>query len=238
MKFSIIIPCYNESENIDNLIKQIKPLQENYDLEYILVENGSKDKSREYFKENVDGKYENIKIVYVDVNKGYGYGIQQGIKATSGDYIGWIHADLQIKPNDLGRFFDVINSSNPKDKLFLKGLRKNRSFVEKIFTTGQAIFSTLLFRMKLYDVAAVPMIFSKSLISEIGIEKLANDFSLDIQIYKEAIGRKYIEKRVVVYVRPREKGNSSWNDGLMSRFKQSKRIIVNSIKLKNNQKIY
>ena len=49
MKYSIIIPCYNEADNIDNLIKCIMPLQERYDLEYILVENGSKDASKESF---------------------------------------------------------------------------------------------------------------------------------------------------------------------------------------------
>ena len=62
MKYPIIIPCYNEADNISNLISKITPLQAKYDLEYILVENGSKDSSREYFKNHIEGKYPRIKM--------------------------------------------------------------------------------------------------------------------------------------------------------------------------------
>ena len=92
MKFSIIIPCYNEKDNIDNLIRRIRPLQDEYDLEYVLVENGSTDGSRDYFKNNIENIFQNITITYVDKNRGYGYGLQAGMKAATGDYIGWIHA--------------------------------------------------------------------------------------------------------------------------------------------------
>ena len=57
MKFSILIPCYNEFTNLKSLIDYILPLQDIYELEYILVENGSTDNSREYFQNNIDGKY-------------------------------------------------------------------------------------------------------------------------------------------------------------------------------------
>ena len=46
MKFSIVIPCYNEQASLPLLIEKIIPLQNDYELEYILVENGSTDNSR------------------------------------------------------------------------------------------------------------------------------------------------------------------------------------------------
>ena len=98
MKYSIIIPCYNEKDNIDNLLERVSVLQKNYNVEYILVENGSKDGSREYFRSNIEGRFSNVKVVYVKENRGYGYGLQQGMKIASGDYLGWIHADMQITP--------------------------------------------------------------------------------------------------------------------------------------------
>ena len=122
MKFSIIIPCYNEEKNLSILISNILELQKKYDLEYILVENGSKDNSKEYFKQNVEGKYQNLKVVYVEKNQGYGYGVCQGLKAASGKYIGWIHADMQVPPQTLCEFFDYINNYKGDKKLFLKGL--------------------------------------------------------------------------------------------------------------------
>lgn len=237
MKFSIIIPCYNEADNIGNLISRIKPLQDKYDLEYVLVENGSKDSSREYFESNVEGKYEDFKVVYVDVNQGYGYGLQQGMKAASGDYIGWIHADLQMPPEELIQFFIEIENHTASEKLFLKGRRTNRSLFDNFFTNGQSIFNTCLFRTKIYDVGAIPVLFSRTLLDEVNIDDMANDFSIELYVYKEAIKLGYQIIRFKVELLTREKGNSSWNHGLRSKIKQSKRIFADSLKIKKGEKV-
>ena len=237
MKFSIIIPCYNEEDNIDNLISRIRPLQEKYDLEYVLVENGSKDESRIYFKKNVEGKYPGIKIVYVDVNQGYGYGLQQGMKAAEGDYIGWIHADLQMPPDELVRFFNEIEHHNISEKLFLKGRRTNRSVFDRFFTNGQSVFNTLLFGTKIYDVGAIPVLFSRELLDEVSVDEMANDFSIELYVYKEAARLGYTIIRFKVKLLSREKGNSSWNHGLRSKLRQSKRIFDDSLKIKRGEKV-
>lgn len=235
MKFSIIIPCYNEGENISNLIKRIRPLQERYDLEYILVENGSTDDSRLYFQKYVEDQYQNIKIVYVDNNEGYGYGLQQGMKASEGEYIGWIHADMQMPPEELVKFFDAILSSESEAHSFLKGIRTNRSMLDCFFTKGQSIFNTILFGTKLYDVGAIPVIFHHSLMGK--IEEMPNDFSIELYIYKEAALKGFEINRYKVKLLKREKGNSSWNHGLKSKIRQSKRIFIDSIKIKKGEKV-
>ena len=112
MKFSVIIPCYNESESLQNILEMILPLQNDYDLEYILVENGSLDRSKEFFQTNIEKKFTNLKVVYVKNNIGYGYGLQRGLEVASGDYIGWAHADSQVMTDDLRTFFDFILYKN------------------------------------------------------------------------------------------------------------------------------
>lgn len=239
MEFSIIIPCYNEADNVDDLIRKIKPLQDKYELEYILVENGSKDESRQYFTNNVEGKYKNIKVVYVDVNKGYGYGIQQGIKVASGKYVGWIHADLQVPPEVLCVFFEEVKNNYDSDKpLFLKGRRTNRSIFDSFFTIGQSFFNTCLFKVKLNDIGAIPVLVHKSLIEAIDIDGMPNDFSIELYIYKEAVIRDYVIKRIKVKLMERKKGNSSWNHGLKSKIRQSKVIFHDSLKIKRGEKVY
>lgn len=235
MKFSIIIPCYNEGENITNLINRIRPLQKKYDLEYILIENGSTDDSRQYFQKYVEDQYQNIRIVYVDKNLGYGYGLQQGMKVSDGEYVGWIHADMQMPPEELMKFFDKILSSASKTPLFLKGIRTNRSMLDRFFTNGQSIFNTILFGTKLYDVGAIPVIFHRSLINK--IEEMPNDFSIELYVYKEASFKGFEIKRCKVKLLKREKGNSSWNNGLKSKIRQSKKIFMDSIKIKKGEKV-
>lgn len=235
MKFSIIIPCYNEEKNISNLISNILELQKKYDLEYILVENGSKDNSKEYFKQNVEGKYQNLKVVYVEKNQGYGYGICQGLKAASGKYIGWIHADMQVPPQTLCEFFDYINNYKGDKKLFLKGLRKNRSLMDYFFTYGQSIFNSVLFSKILFDVGAIPVLFEKSLITNFDL--VPNDFSMELYFYNEAKKQNFLCKRFKVILLNRKKGASSWNTGFRSKIKQSIRIFKDSVKIKRGEKV-
>jgi glycosyltransferase involved in cell wall biosynthesis len=63
MKISIIIPCFNERNSLEDLISQITFLQKNYEVEFILIENGSIDDSKEFFIE-IEGKHKNIQIVF------------------------------------------------------------------------------------------------------------------------------------------------------------------------------
>ena len=44
----------------------------------------------------------------VEVNQGYGYGLWQGLQASTAEYVGWSHADLQCDPNDAFRALQMI----------------------------------------------------------------------------------------------------------------------------------
>ena len=119
MKYSIVIPCYNESENLNNLINTLKKVSYFENTEFILVENGSKDDSRKKFEKNKNFDNKHFKKVYVDQNQGYGYGLLQGLKKTKGKYVGWLHADLQFNPENMRKLIDYVEK-NDNQKLFLK----------------------------------------------------------------------------------------------------------------------
>lgn len=226
---SIIIPCYNEYENLGKLLLEIIPLINDYNLEFILVENGSKDQSRDYFKEHIENKFERIKTLYIDVNQGYGYGIKQGILQAVGKYVCWIHADMQVPVSELRKFLDHISVS--ASGVFFKAHRTNRSFIENFFTTGQALFSSLLFHTVLKDVAAVPMMLPKDFLSE-NFKYLPNDFAIDIYLYVKAVKSGLLCVWYPVKLQPRMAGDSSWNHGLASRIKLSITTIRNSYRIK------
>lgn len=229
MKYSIVIPCYNEEDNLPNLIMSISEFAKGRELEFVLVENGSKDNSLALMK-NLTNDKDFVKIVKVEVNQGYGYGLHQGIKAASGDYIGWIHADLQLPLAEVSQFLDRIDTYNGPQKLFLKGTRHNRSLVDYFFTYGMTCFESVLFGRWLFDIGAIPVFFDKSLL--VVLERVPNDFSVELFIYNKAKEHGYKVERLPVHLLKREKGKSSWNTGLMSRVKQSMRIIKASFNIK------
>ena len=232
MKFSIIIPCYNECANLPSLIDNILPLQNDYELEYILVENGSNDNSRDYFRNNIDGKYKNIKIVYLDINKGYGFGLKQGLKLSKGQYLGWLHSDMQVHPNDLRPIFDFALANNSNQKLFLKGRRFNRPLLDRFFTIGQSMFSSIIFLNKMWDIGATPVIFSKSLIDNFDL--MPDDFSIELFTYLIAKRKDFQIKRFDITINDRKNSISSWNNGLISKIKLSLILIKSSILIRLN----
>lgn len=100
MKISIVIPCYNEEKNIKLILEEFKKISfENYELELVFVNNGSKDNSKNVLEE-MKQYYDFLKVVEVVENKGYGYGILEGLKQANGEYLGWMHADMQTSPNE------------------------------------------------------------------------------------------------------------------------------------------
>lgn len=231
MNVSIIVPCYNEQDNMATLVEAIKHVQTyGLDVEFILVNNGSKDNTSTEIDKYVGG---NIRKVDVPVNKGYGYGIQQGILASTGAYVGWIHGDVQIHPTELNNFLRYI-AEHPDGGYFMKGARTNRTAFELIFTNGQSIVNSVIFKKKMYDVAAIPAIFPREIFNS---ELIPNDFSIEIFAYQAALNAGLTPVKFKVVVEKREGGKSSWNSGLKSRIKQSKIILRDSIMIKNGKKV-
>ncbi|MCM1423354.1 MAG: glycosyltransferase family 2 protein, partial [bacterium] len=162
MKLSIVVPCYNEEENIPLLLERfndaLKEKDREKDVEVVLVDNGSTDGSAKVIAELLPG-YPFAKTVKVPVNQGYGYGILQGLAACSGEYIGWTHADMQTDPADVLLALDLIEQE--KGLVFVKGNRKGRPLFDVFFTVGMSVFETCYLREKLYDINAQPNIFPK-----------------------------------------------------------------------------
>ena len=98
--FSIVIPIYYNELNIPSLIPRLKKLQDalpDYSLEFIFVDDGSKDNSFQLLKEE-QKKDNRITIIKLSRNFGSMAAIQAGLHYTKGDCVGIIAADLQEPP--------------------------------------------------------------------------------------------------------------------------------------------
>lgn len=229
MKLSVVIPCYNEAENIPLIFEKFKSVIKDEDMEVILVNNGSGDNSAEVIERFLpDNSY--ARCVVVPVNQGYGYGILQGLKEAKGDFIGWTHADMQTDPADIIKAYHVLEENGWSEKIYVKGARSGRSIGERFFTFGMGVFETLYLGKKLFDINAQPNIFPRSFYTQ--WENPPYDFSLDLYALYMA-GVKGLEvKRIDVIFPPRIHGASHWNTGLASKWKFIKRTIDFSVKLK------
>ena len=217
MKLSIVVPCYNEEENIPLLLERFDEVVQGMDMEVILVDNGSTDDSARVLEELLP-RYAFARTVTVEVNQGYGYGILQGLKECRGEYIGWTHAD-EITEREKGL-------------VFVKGNRKGRPLFDVFFTMGMSFFETCYLHEKLYDINAQPNIFPKVFYKE--WQEPPYDFSLDLYALYMARKKGLKVLRFPVMFPERIHGESKWNTGLASKWKFIKRTIEFSVKLKKS----
>ena len=225
-KISIIFPCYNEEHSLKTLIQKLNHFPQQYDVEFIIVENGSTDNSRTLLQ-HIHSPY--IHQVYIDHNQGYGYGIIQGLKTAKGDYVGWMHSDLQYNPDDLTIFLDYLQKHS-NDRLFLKGKRLNRTPLDKFFTFNMGIFDSILFGCKMSEIMSSPTIAPRSLFPR--PDDLPLDFSIDIYTYVLAKQSQLKIIHLPIHLKRRKAGKSSWNSGLNSRIKMSRTLISDSLKIR------
>lgn len=229
MKLSIVVPCYNEEENIPLILERFNDVINRDDVEVVLVDNGSTDCSAEVFDKLLP-RYSFARMVKVPVNQGYGYGILQGLKECRGEYIGWTHADMQTDPADVLKALDLIEEE--KGLVFVKGNRKGRPLFDVFFTVGMSVFETCYLHEKLYDINAQPNIFPKVFYQ--GWENPPHDFSLDLYVLYMARKKGLKEVRFAVEFPERVHGSSKWNTGLAAKWKFIKRTMDFSVKLKKN----
>jgi glycosyltransferase involved in cell wall biosynthesis len=230
MKLSIIVPCYNESKNIPLILEKFSNVIKRDDVEVLLVNNGSKDNSQEILDDLVP-KYSFARSIQVQENQGYGFGITSGLSNANGEFIGYTHADMQTDPADPLKALEIIEMQSHPEKCYVKGDRKKRPLFDQFFTIGMSLFETLYLGMKLWDINAQPNIFHRSFFKKIK-GSCPKDFSLDL--YLLYMAKKY-ELNIIrfnVVFTERMHGKSSWNTGLVSKWKFIKRTFDFSVKLK------
>jgi len=132
--FSVVIPIFNEEQNISNLFFEIKNSLSSFkDYEIIYVNDSSKDKSLIILEEIVI-KNNNIRILNNEKNKGQSYSIFQGVKEASFDIIVTIDGDGQNNPIDISNLVKLFLSD--KKISLVGGIRtKRKDSLVKIFSS-------------------------------------------------------------------------------------------------------
>jgi glycosyltransferase involved in cell wall biosynthesis len=200
------------------------------DIEVLLVNNGSTDNSKKVMDKLIPN-FSFARVVTVENNQGYGFGITSGLKEAQGEFIGYTHADMQTDPADVIKALAIIEVQESPENCYVKGDRKGRTVFDQFFTMGMSAFETIYLGKKLWDINAQPNIFHKSFFESIE-SSCPTDFSLDLYFLYMAQKQGLAVIRFDVVFPERIYGKSSWNTGLASKWKFIKRTFDFSFKLK------
>jgi len=228
---SVIIPCYNEEQNLKEIVKQIKIIkEENKDLilDFILVNNGSTDNTSSEL--NYLNNKNIFNIVDLSKNLGYGGGILEGIKVAKNSVISWTHGDLQCDLNDVVLAYKTNKSKLMTEKCIVKGKRIKRKFFDAFFSNSMALIASVLFLKKFSEINAQPKIFSREILKS--LINAPKDFSLDLfLLYISKKNNFEIIEYPVIY-KKRVAGIAKGGDSLKGKLKLTIRSLIYIFRLR------
>ena len=139
MKLSLIVPCYNEADNVvafqDATIQAFEGC--GYDYEIIFVDDGSRDGTMLQLRKLFIEQKCPVKVISFSRNFGKEAGIYAGLKQTSGEYVTLIDADLQQRPEIAREMVKILDEQPEYDLVAAyqdrRGEGKVLSFFKKSF---------------------------------------------------------------------------------------------------------
>ena len=151
MKISVLIPAYNEKENLEELLNHIHKFREKEDIdwEFIIIDDGSTDGSFELLKK-LHGRYPYIKVIKHRRNFGLTEALLTGLHHSTGDILIIFHADLQFHLEDVKKM--VAKMEEGYD---LVAGKKKGKYEKKFVSSIYNLLSKKLFNINVSDMNSI-----------------------------------------------------------------------------------
>ena len=163
IQLSIILPCYNEAENLPPLLQAYRDVWEDLPAELILVDNGSGDNTAEVLAQELQRpEFAFAHCARVEQNRGYGHGLLIGLRLARGEFLAFSHADMQCNPADVFAAYHKLVSQPDPARALVKGKRGQRGFSASLITNGMALIASTVLMTRLSDINAQPKVFHRS----------------------------------------------------------------------------
>ncbi len=113
MKFSVVIPCKNEAENLAFLLDEVDAAFDGRDYEVIVVDDGSDDGTGALLAERMKQDGSRLRVMRHDRSAGKSAAERSGALAAKGDFVCLMDGDGQNNPADLPRLIDALLAAGP-----------------------------------------------------------------------------------------------------------------------------
>jgi len=227
---SIVIPFYNEEDNIDMYEERLFPVVDeiskryNEEFNYIFIDDGSVDNTLVKLNEIAESN-SSVKVIPHVKNKGLGAALKTGTDAADGDFVVLLDSDLTYRPKDITILFDAMKQCSDCDCIsgspYMKGdLTKDVSFIRLLPSKIVNLLYRLILGEKISCFSGMFRLYRRDVFDRISIE--STDYQVCAEILAKMIlaGMKIVE--VPVELHTREFGESKLD---------VKKETINNIKL-------
>jgi dolichol-phosphate mannosyltransferase len=212
MKTFIVIPSYNEKENIKNLIEEIFNLNIK-DLEIVIVDDDSPDGTWKIVKE-LTKEYSALHLLHRKEGKGRGSAGVAGFKyalAHGADYLLEMDADFSHNPKYIPAFLERMNEADVVigSRAVPGGGDVGRSRVRRVITRLANLYTRIVFGFKVRDCNSGFRCFKRKVIEDIDLDRTMSDGPAIVQewLYKTHV-KGFKIKEIPIVFKERELGQS------------------------------
>ncbi|MDK2871843.1 MAG: hypothetical protein PWQ16_1195 [bacterium] len=216
MKLSIVIPVYNERDTIEKVIEKVKSVEIPLEKEIIIVDDCSKDGTRDILMKYASDP--SIKIVFHRVNQGKGAALRTGFKEVTGDFVIIQDADLEYNPEDYPKLLkpllegraDVVYGS----RFLPTGERIVTSFVHYYANKFLTFLANLFCNLSLTDMETCYKVFRSELLKRFELQEDRFGIEPELTVKFSKLRCRFYEVGIPYIGRSYEEGKKiGWKDG-------------------------
>jgi len=204
---SLVLPAYNEADNIEPMVAEATPaLEANVDdYEIIVVDDGSLDDTADVTRRVIEN-HPHVRLVQHPVNQGFGAAVFSGFTNAVKDWIFYTDADRQFVLSELAHFVPYMAQAD-----LIAGYRAPRRdpFLRVLYGKGWSMVCTLLFGYTVRDVDCGFKLFRREIIQQLApqIASRGATFSIEWLVRAKRANYRFVE--LPVTHRPRVAGSQT-----------------------------
>jgi len=221
VKLSIVVPMFNEEENLQNTVDRIAEVMKGFRdgvWELILVDDGSLDRTKDCGCQLAAREgYEFLRMAGYSVNRGRGYALRTGFEAARGEWIVSTDADLSYEPSYIMNIVEVLRERGDIDLVIasaympgggVEGVRPFRLLISRL---GNIILSWFMSTpgQKIHTITCVFRGYRRHVLDHMELESEGKDIHLEILSKALMNGCRF--KQIPVILRGRKLGSSKFH---------------------------
>ncbi|MBI2101428.1 glycosyltransferase [Candidatus Woesearchaeota archaeon] len=211
MRYSIVIPAHNESENLVRLLKSAcSALQKtNEKFEIIAVNDNSTDDSLEMLK-SLKRQIKEVVIVNRTKNPGVGYAIREGLGNAKGDVIITMDGDLSHDPSEIPKFLGLLNGYDMVcGSRYIKGGKADMALGRVVISGLFNFVFRVLIGLPIRDFTSGYRAYKREVVKKIRLKSKTFGIYIEIPIKAHLAGFRLAE--IPISYHKREFGKSNLN---------------------------
>lgn len=208
MKFSVIIPVFNEEKTILKLLERLNQTKiENVEYEIIVINDGSTDYTKNLLENN-----KNLFTILINniKNSGKGYSVREGLKIAKGDYIIFQDGDLEYDPTEFKKFARVCREFEADvvigSRFNFSEYTKSHNILNKIGNHFLTFIFNILYNTTFTDIYSCYLCYKNSLLNHNELKTLGFEQHAEILCKVVKKGKKFYEVPISYNGRTHEEG--------------------------------